>query len=365
MPRRVVTALLSLAGVLAAPAAFGATWANGTTPHLGQIFAIDATGEPNWIYGAEDVLGDGLQTFGPAEQSLDLRTAYAATNVTQVWARAYVSSTAAADTTLAVYFFIDADHNTATGGGTNSTTLSPAFTTEKSPGGYEWVFAVNGNGTFGSVWQWQTTPTPGWVVVTTQPNQTAAEVGTDVDPIRIGATSHGYVQGRIDLSVVGLTQTCDANLWVRSARANGASDLDMSLTTSCVPAKTNGVPTIVIVTGCTSDAQCPQDGVCDNGTCVIAPPCGTATDCPAGDTCTTDGRCVPPGACTPGGTDCAAGTRCAPNGTCVNGGTTNGNGEVEGGALHCGIGEGPGSGAVLVLFGLFIGVFLKRRLENG
>jgi hypothetical protein len=360
--------LLGASVLFLAPAAFGATWSNGTTPHLGQIFAIDATGEANWLWGAEDVLGDGVGTFTAAEQSLDLRTAYASTNATQLWTRVYVSSTAAADTTLTVFVFVDSDRNVATGGGTNSTTLSPAFTTEKSPGGYDYVFGILGNGTIANVWQWQTTPSPSYVVVTTTPAQAAAEVGADVDPIRIGPASHAYVQGRIDLSIVGLTQACDANLYVRSARSSGASDLDMTYTTSCVPAKTNGVPTIVLQPGCTSDAQCPQNGVCQNGTCIVAQPCATKADCPANDICTADGRCVPStGACTPGGTDCA-GTRCAPNGTCVAGGGgdggTTGNGEVEGGALHCNVGPTPKSAAGLAMLAALLGILFVRR-KNG
>jgi len=351
-------AIFTLANsALAAP-----TWTNKTTPHLGQIFALDLTGEPTWLWGAEDVLGDGVGTFTTAEQALDLRTAYASTNATQLWTRVYVSNAAAADATLSVFVFVDADKSTATGGGTNATTLDPAFTSENSPGGYEYVFATKGNGTIAGVWQWQTTPTPGYVVVNVTPQQATAEVGTDVDPIRVGAASHGYVQTTIDLSVVGLTQTCDANLYVRSARQTGASDLDMKYWTTCVPAKTNGVPTIVITGGCMSDAQCPQDGVCDNGTCVIAQGCATNADCPANDTCTTDGRCVPTtGACTQGGTDCPAGTRCAPNGTCVQGGTTGGNGEVEGGALHCSIGPAPRSALGFAFFATFIAVLLARR----
>jgi MYXO-CTERM domain-containing protein len=362
--------------------AAAATWTNGTTPHLGQIFAIDATGEANWLYGAEDVLGDGLSTFTPAEQALDLRTAYASTNQTQLWTRVYVSGAAAVDTTLTVFVFVDSDMSTATGGGTASTTLSPMFTTEMSPGGYDYVIGVHGDGTMAGVWQWRTTPTPDYVTVATNPAQTAAEAGSDTDPIRIGAGVHAYVQSRVDLSVVGLTQACDANLWVRSARASGASDLDMTYATSCVPAKTNGVPTILVVTGCTSDAQCPQNGVCDNGQCVLAPPCGSSADCPAGDTCTADGRCVPTGggscttladcpnglacvsgscvACTQGGNDCGAGYRCAPNGTCVAGGGT-GTGEVEGGAFHCSVSNGPRSTLVLAGLASLLGLFYVRR----
>jgi hypothetical protein len=134
----------------------------------------------------------------------------------------------------------------------------------------------------------------------------------------------------------------------------------MKYWTSCVPAKTNGVPTIVIVTGCTTDAQCPQNGICDNGTCIIAQGCATAADCPANDTCTPDGRCVPAtGACTQGGTDCAAGMRCAPNGTCVPG-----TGEVEGGALHCSIGPAPRSVLGFAFLATFIAVLLARRSRN-
>jgi hypothetical protein len=346
-----------------APSALAApTWTNNrTTPYLGEIFSIDATGEPNWLWGAEDVLGDGLATFTTAEQALDLRTAYASTNTTQLSTRVYVSNAAAADTTLSVFVFVDADRNTATGGGTNATLLDPAFTSENSPGGYEYAFATKGTGAIAGVWQWQTTPTPGYVVVNVTPAQATAEVGTDVDPIRVGAASHGYVETTIDLSVVGITATCDANLYVRSARATGASDLDMKYSTSCVPAKTNGVPTIVVTPGCTTDAQCPQDGVCDDGTCVLAVPCVAAADCVSTDTCTPDGRCVPAsGACTQGGTDCAAGSRCAPNGTCVPG-APSGTGEVEGGALHCSIGPAPRSALGFAFVAGFIAVLFARR----
>ncbi|HEY1957707.1 MAG TPA: hypothetical protein VGH28_18935 [Polyangiaceae bacterium] len=344
-----------LAVFAAAQAGFAATWAVGTTPHLGRIFAVDATGEGAWPYGAEDVLGDGPQNFTPAEQALDLRTAYAATDATQFWTRVYLSSGAQTDPTLVTFVFVDADGNTATGGGTNSTTLSPAFTSEHSPGGYEYVIGI-GNATLPRVWQWQA---PNWVEVTLTAAQGVVETGTDTDPIRIGPAAHAYVQARVDLSVVGVTAACDANLYVRSARATGASDLDMTFSTSCIPAKTNGVPTIVVAP-CTSDAQCPENGICDNGQCLIAPPCGATADCAAGDTCTADGRCVPAGACTPGGNECAAGTRCAPTGACVPGGAT-GNGEVEGGAFHCNVSNGPRGTFVLFALGALLGLFYVRR----
>src|SRR5690348_17350943 len=100
-----------------AQVSFAATWTTGTTPHLGQIFAVDTTGESGWLFGSEDVLGDGLQNFTPAEQALDLRTAYASTDATQLWTRIYLSSQAQADPTLVVFVFVDSDSNSATGGG--------------------------------------------------------------------------------------------------------------------------------------------------------------------------------------------------------------------------------------------------------
>ncbi len=382
---RTSAVLIGLAVMGGSSVALAATWTKGTTPYLGQIFAVDATEEPNWPYGSKDVLADG-PAFGPEEQSLNLRTAYASTSATQLWTRVYVSSATAVDPTLTVFVFIDSDQNKATGGGTNSTTLSPMFTSESSPGGYEFVLGVVGNGTIANVWQWTTTPKPDYVVVNITPAQAAAEIGADIDPIRINAATHGYVQGRVDLGIVGITQACNANLYVRSARPTGLSDLDMKFSTSCVPALTNGVPTIV-VTSCTSDAQCPENGVCVSGACVLAQPCIVATDCPANDTCTVDGRCVPTGgatcttlatcnglacvngacvACTAGGTDCGAGYRCAPNGTCVVGGVT-GAGEVEGGAFHCDIaspvGRAQSNGNVVALGALagLLGMLRVRR----
>src|SRR4051794_40659224 len=80
----------SLSGSSAIAAA--ATWVNNrTTPRLAEIVAVDAAGEPGWPYGAEDVAGDGAATFSPAEQTIDIRTAYAATDSARFWARVYFS----------------------------------------------------------------------------------------------------------------------------------------------------------------------------------------------------------------------------------------------------------------------------------
>lgn len=48
------------------------TWAEArTTPVLGEIVAIDATGEAGWLYGFEDLAGDG-ETFKQQEKSIDI-----------------------------------------------------------------------------------------------------------------------------------------------------------------------------------------------------------------------------------------------------------------------------------------------------
>jgi len=380
-------------GVLAwAAPASAATWAQGTTPRLSQIFALDVTGEPGWIYGAEDVAGDGLGVFNTQEQQRDLRTAYAAADANRFWARVYVSDANAVDPAVTVFVFIDSDKNTATGGGTVSADLSAAFTTEKSLGGFEYVIGVSAAtpAAIANVWSWSAPQTKYVALTNINAGNSAAEIGQDADPIGIGTGPHGYVQGRIDLNLVGLTPQCDANLYVRSAATSGPSDLDMSLYTSCVPAVNgNRVPVILQpTTACTTDAQCPQNGVCQNGQCVIAPPCATTADCPANMQCTVDGRCVPIpsgtcttnaqctgglvctggqcGACTQGGAQCGAGMTCAPNGTCVGGTTPTGTGHVEGGAFNCAMGQGRGEWTVLVLLGIgLIAARARRRTHNG
>lgn len=392
MKSATTAASVTLLVLLGSPA-WAATWVNArTTPRLTEIVGIDKTGETGWIYGQEDVLGDGFGMFGQQEQSLDLRTAYAATDMTRFWVRAYVSDVNAVGGNITVFVFIDADKNQATGGKTNSTVLSPAFTTDVSPGGYEYVIGLRGNGMISNIWQWRTVMMQ-YSVVNAPPMDAVGETGHDVDPIRINTDQHGYVQGAVTLGLVGLTPPCDANLYVRSANQMGASDLDMSFATSCVPADTNGdkIPDILVPpTGCTSNAQCPQGGVCQNGMCVLAPPCVTDANCPNGYTCTADGRCVPKGGmactsntqcnglvcvggmcvpCTQGSNQCGGTTVCAPNGTCAQGmgpppGGGNVGGQVEGGAFNCGVTRSSGDGIALVIVGSLILLVRSRRRRS-
>jgi hypothetical protein len=341
------------------------TWVGPrTTPILDDIVAVDDTGEPGWPFGFEDLDGDGM-TFAPREQAIDFRTVYAATDATRFWVRTYVSAPDAVGPAVTVYVFVDADGNPATGGSAAATEIDAKFTPpDPTAGGYEYVIEISANGTVPRIWQWQTAQ----MTFTSQApmtKQAVGEAGHDIDPILLDGNEHGYVQAAVDLTLVGLTQACVANLFVRSTNNApwSAGDLDVGKEEPCTPALDgDGIPTVVVPAGqCTTSAECPAGGICVSGTCIIAVSCSTNADCPAGDQCTPDGRCVPipAGSCTTnatcgdlvclggvcsacplGGAQCGAGEVCAPNGKCVVGtelGTRTESpfGAVEGGAFAC------------------------------
>lgn len=354
------------AGWLALPSVVQAqTWSGGRQgPRLAELFAIDKTGELDWLYGSEDLAGDGLGAFQQPEQSIDIRTAYASTDNQRFFARAYVSDAAAPGGNISMYVFIDADRNASTGGSAAATVIDPLFTSDASNGGYEYVLGVQGNQSVIGIWQWTTD----WTPLNLNPNQTDAEAGTFLDPIRINGDVHGYLQGEVDLGTVGLTEACQANLYVRttSTGATGDGDLDVGQVAACVSAdaNSNNVPDLIEKSGCTTSDQCLNGGVCVNGTCVIATACEAPADCPNGYTCT-DGRCVvtPTGTCTTsadcenglvcdngqcvacGANTCAEGYVCGPDGRCLNPSGVGGEGgsgltigpddEIEGGACAC------------------------------
>jgi hypothetical protein len=147
IPSRLLPAVLAAVVIVGwSHAAHAQTWAAGrTTPSLAEIVAIDATGEQGWPYGSEDVAGDGA-TFMQQEQSLDIRTAYAVTDAMDFWVRVYVSDTAAAGGNIIVYVFVDADMNAGTGGGADATQVDAALVGDPTPGGYEYIIAIQGNG---------------------------------------------------------------------------------------------------------------------------------------------------------------------------------------------------------------------------
>lgn len=411
MLRRALTAAAFVATASITLPAAAATWVgNRTTPSLREIIAVDATGETNWPYGQEDVAGDGLASFKQPEQSIDIRTAYAATDASNFWIRTYVSEADAVGTDVTVYVFVDADANTATGGSANAIEANTLLTSDPTAGGYEYIVGIRANGTIENVWEWRKNPAPaGWQVVAAGNDTRVAEAGKDLDPIRVRTRQHGYLQAKVALTTIGLTTVCNAHLYVRSvnkAAGLGNGDLDVGKASACVPVDANGdkVPDIVVPpSGCTTDDQCPQDGVCEGGKCVVAAPCVSTADCRANEQCTNDGRCVPQGGgnctsndqcnglvcvggkcapCTAGGNECGPDNRCAPDGRCVDGPATgsggNGNGDADGGivledgdrvvggAFHCSAGRAGGSElAVFVLMGAAAVGTISRRRRSG
>jgi hypothetical protein len=379
------------------------TWSGGeTTPSGLDLVAVDATGELLWPHGAEDVAGDGT-TFEAAEQAVDVRTAYLHADAERLWARVYVSSPSAPAPDVKAFVFIDGDVNEQTGGPASATDVDPALTADPTGGGWEAILVLHGDGTPAEVWTWTNGPDR-WTLEATQPADVGGESGTDVDPIEIGLElRHGYLQGSAVHGVLGLNQSCDARVYVRSARAGGGGDLDVGGATQCVAADANGdgVPDVAVPPSCDADDDCPYQGICDGGVCVVTELCVDATDCDANEDCSADGRCVArPGGtceddstcdsrlcvsgacavCTVDGGECGDGRRCGADGRCVDGadpgtgvGTGAGGGgadlapgeEVQGGACTCSvIGRGTTSGAVVALLG-GIAVAVWRRRAGG
>ncbi len=386
--------------VLGSTAASAQTWVDArTTPNLDEIIAVDETGEPNWLFGSEDVAGDG-PTFQQQEQAVDVRTVYAVTDPTQLWFRLYVSSTAAPGANISGYLFVDNDRDATTGGGADAPEINATFTTDPSPGGYEFVVGVDGAANLPSVWQWDDAQSQ-YVALTLTDAEAQAEVGIDVDPIRINADDHGYLQAMVELDLINLTQACAANFFVRSTHDIpnfGDGDLDVGSVAPCVPADSDddGVPDIIVPEPeCTTDAECPNDGICANGRCIIPVSCEDDADCPAGESCL-DGRCVVDAsgtcattadcdelvceneqciACTSDG-QCGAGRRCGPDGRCVDADPITDAGvgdagdaglsvpegaEVQGGACTCAYVGSKGRSFGLLGLGLWLGLGSVRR----
>jgi hypothetical protein len=348
-----------------------------TTPRLREIVAIDNTGEPFWPFPPpEDILGDGLNNDTIAEQRLDMRSAYAATDAQRFWTRVYVVARDMVAPAVHVFVFIDIDNNATTGGSAAAAVINPRFTTDPTAGGYERVLEIDATGAVVHLWSWQPAMSTFTSVVPTMA-QTKGEAGKDVDPVTPGAWVAGYVEAQIDLGLAGLTAACNARLFYRSVNTADPphSDIDIGVEGPCRPG-TNaaGVPTILVPPmACTTDMNCPANGVCQNGTCILPIPCLASTDCRAGFSCSADGRCVPNSggtcvaqtdcgqlacvggqclACALGGVDCGPGLVCTPQGTCIVGvgGSGAGGGvpnlppgaRVQGGALACNVEESPG-----------------------
>jgi len=313
----VVRNLVMLAPVLLSllpKAAVAQTWvANRQGPSLSEILTVDQTGEQNWLWGAEDVAGNGQNEFAVSEQEIDARTAYVATSNTRFYSRVYFSVATAQPGNVSTFVFIDADQNPATGGHASATEFSSSFTTDPSNGGYEYVIRVQRTGndaTSGSYFRYSAIDQQ-FLEVTPQDGQLTTETNVFDDPIRVNQLRHGYVQSSVELSLIGLTQACDANIYVRTtaqAPTLGAGDLELGqVGHSCVPAvdTTTNVPVVITPpSGCTSNDECANGGVCANGVCIFTQPCAVNGDCAAAEACQ-QGRCV-----FVGGTACANSSTC-------------------------------------------------------
>lgn len=383
---------------MAPPPAQAQTWVGGrTTPNPGEIVAVDRTGEPNWLFGAEDVAGDGTDTFTEAEQSIDIRSAYAASVAGEFYFRLYVSATSAPPDDVTGYVFIDADRNSQSGGSAEAPEIDARFANDPSDGGYEYVFAVQGNGMVLDLWQWDEAEGQ-FAPAMPMANRLDSEAGTDRDPVTSNPVEHGYLQGSLQLDLVGLDEACDADLFFRSLQDSsdlGDGDLEVGLVGPCHPRDGNddGVPDRWVPEDrCSEDDECPINSVCADGRCVFTDVCAEDADCADDEACTEDGYCVADegdscsedaecgtrvcddGTCArcAGDAQCAEGYRCGADGRCVSesdaststdgdpGLTLDPEDEVRGGACTCGIPAGVGGFS----YGLVLGPLLlwwRRR----
>lgn len=355
-----VSLLTSLLTLAIAPAAHAQTWANGRQrPSLREIATIDETGEPAWLWGQEDVAGNGIEQFNPDEQAIDVRTVYLRVDVNRLWWRTYVSAQSVPQSNLSVYLFVDADSNAGSGRAAAATEIDPLLTTDPSGGGYEYVVSVRGDGTQARLWTLE--PAQARFVESTLPgNSLDAESGSFLDPLRVGTREHGYVQVALGQSLVGITGACQARFYVRATNQTqnlGAGDLDVGDAIACTPvdADDNQVPDLLepVQYGCVRNDQCPAGGICWEGHCWLPPLCDDSADCARNEACVEGACVVESGTSCRENTDCAsavcengwciacttnaqcgAGRICAPDGRCV----------AEATAGPGAGGSGPGSG---------------------
>jgi outer membrane protein OmpA-like peptidoglycan-associated protein len=386
--------------VAALPRPALAAWADErTTPHLRDLVALDRTGEAGWLFGREDVAGDGLGTFGASEQAVDLRSVYAARDAQRLWLRAYVASEQTPPADLKVFIFIDRDDDRRTGGSAEAPEIDPAFTSDASRGGYDAVVGMQGGTALAGVWAWSEDDAE-YALLAPAPLAAAAESGVDVDPLRVFADRHGYLQASLDAEALDITPSCEARLLVRSSAGNAGADVDVGALGPCVSADGDGNGVVDLIEardaeGCERDDQCPASGLCVSGRCLYPTSCRGDADCGDDEDCNADGICRAQdgGSCSAdeacaGGlvcadaaecracmndNACAGESRCAASGRCVDESSRSGSGgsialapgqQVQGGAGICGLGtpspQSPLS-ALAWLMGIGLMVLLRRR----
>jgi OmpA-OmpF porin, OOP family len=303
-------------------AALAASWADGrSTPRLLDLIVIDRTGERRWLFGAEDVAGDGLATFSAPERAIDLRSVYARLDQGRLWLRAYTSSDAAPAEGLRVFFFFDADGNTDTGGRALAPEIDAALARDDSRGGYDVVLGLESGTALGGVWRWNRAAAA-YVAAEVPPLTAVAESGVDVDPLRLFAGEHGYLQVSVDAGALELAPRCGADLLVRSTNADGASDVDVGGLAPCLALDIDGnrVPDLletVDAASCDADDQCPASGLCLSGRCLYPGYCRENGNCSRDERCNPSGICVAEGGASCGGNSCSGGLVCDDDSTCI------------------------------------------------
>ena len=278
MALRLLPALIGASSLLFALPASAATWTEvRATPAVSELVAVDQTGEAGWLFGSEDIAGDGANAFGDAEQAADVRSAYAATHGNRLWLRMYVSARTA-PTALKAFVFVDADNDTRTGGPARAPEIDASLDTDGSPGGYDYALAWTGSGLSGA-WRWQPPNGMGGgsgnlgsyqALADLEPLHAQTELGADLDPLRLNAPQNGYVQLALDLEPVQLGVRCEAQLLFRSISGN-LRDGDVGRAGPCVPGddNDNGVADVAEPdSSCSRDDQCPAGGSCTDGKCV-------------------------------------------------------------------------------------------------
>jgi hypothetical protein len=339
---RVMGTLLTLGLGCVSLNATAQTWAgNRQGPALTEIVTIDQTGETGWLWGREDVAGDGLNTFDAPEQAIDGRAVYLSTSGNRLWYRLTLSSTAAPEGNLVTYLFVDADRNVRTGRTAAAEEIDPLFTTDPTEGGYEYVLAVRGDGTVDGLWELND-GSSAFVAKTLNADELVAERGLYLDPLRIGQDDRGYLQASVAQSSIGVTSQCASRFFVRATNDNaslGDGDIDIGEAADCIPADANNdaVPDVLEPNvECNTAADCIGNAVCWNHRCWLSAVCIGNADCAPTETCV-DGQCRVTGgdgcnnvtdcgalvcdngqcvACTTNA-GCGTGRVCSPDGRCV------------------------------------------------
>ncbi|HKU39359.1 MAG TPA: hypothetical protein VJR89_14475 [Polyangiales bacterium] len=380
-------------------------------PPLWQIIALDRSGDTSWLYGAEDIAGDGASKFEADEAAADLTSVYADADRDRVWIRAYVAGTNPIPAELITFFFIDTDADARTGAHADAKELWAEFKTDPSSGGYERAIGVRGNGQLIGAYRWDAAQKR-WTMLMPETDAIQIEIDRDQDPLPLSGKEHAYVQVAARHAISGLDAACKGSIFVRTwlddppQRSFGD---DVAAAASCRPQlNPDGDPVILHAESCDADKDCPASARCREHVCVFEFACGADGDCRTGERCLSS-KCVKvvTGACDDaadceglvcdaskcvacaesGSKACASGYACTPRGTCVDpdrvamsGGETGGrggadgggggsgakdddeypDGKVRGGSFHCAAGSGESGSGWLWLVPLLALVFWRR-----